>query len=131
MKQLLLILTCAILFFSCKKDNATNNLYKKWQWQNSVGGFSGHDSIAPSLDSTVILNLMSDMIYNVQLNGQIKASGTFQTSTIDNQKVIKLNNYSPVNKLYIQNQGATYTIIDNKLQLKDYNISEPYIHYFR
>jgi hypothetical protein len=122
----------ALTLLACKKDNANrSDIYGKWQWENSIGGFTGRDTIKPFSNSLVFLTFKHDMTYTTMLNGQVIFQGTFQILTVNSQRIIRLNNFVPAAGLMFENNGAMIQIDNNKLRLTDYQISEPYTHSFK
>lgn len=71
------------------------------------------------------------MTYTAALNGQIAFRGTFHIATPGSQKILLLDNYTPINRLYMVGIGESISISNNELHLTDYQVSEPYTHKFK
>jgi hypothetical protein len=132
MRQSFFILSFFVVtLLGCKKSVTNVDIYRQWKWENSIGGFTGIDTIMPSQNSIVTLNFKNDMTYSAELNGQIISDGTFQILTINNQKILRTNNFLPIEGLWLENNGSIIQIENNKLHLTDYEVSEPYTHNFQ
>ena len=131
-KTFFILALCCGTLLACRKSTPNRiDIYGQWQWENSVGGFTGVDTIKPSSNSLVTLTFKNDMTYTTELNGQIISHGSFQISTVNNQKVLTLNNFVQIAGLWLGNNGTTIQISNNKLHLTDYEVSEPYTHNFK
>ena len=132
MRQMLYLLILAVTLLGCKKQATSRvSIYGPWQWENSIGGFTGSDVIKPIANSEVVLTFMEDMTYSTALNGQITSHGTFQIMTLNSQKVLLINNFATIKGLWMENNGELIVISNSKLHLTDYQVSEPYTHNFK
>ncbi|MBE7171565.1 MAG: hypothetical protein INR73_13300 [Williamsia sp.] len=132
MRQVLIVLLSALVLLCCRKQVADDaNIYRSWQWVNSVGGFTGQDVIKPASNTVVTLTFWPNMTYTAALNGQIAFRGTFHIATPGSQKILLLDNYTPINRLYMVGIGESISISNNELHLTDYQVSEPYTHKFK
>src|SRR3954466_6504405 len=74
-----------------------------WQWINSIGGFTGHDTIKPEPNATVILILNPDHTYKRTSNGKIIAQGTYDIINVESifdkskQQAIRFDNLTSNN----------------------------------
>ncbi len=126
------VICFSILTSSCKKEsNTVIAIYKTWQWQNSIGGFSGNDTIQPSTNTVVTLTFKRNLTYTTSMNGQTLSGGSFTISKINDQVILYPQNFTASGGLFLCNNGGVMTAANNMLQLQDYNISESYTHNFR
>lgn len=133
MKKLSFLAIITLLIVSCSKKTTTPNSEKlngKWEWINSVGGFTGIDTIKPIPDSTVTITFKDNMTYSTSLNRHIIATGNYQLLNKDNQKILLIKNFTPIEGLYLGINGSQIKFEDNRLYLMDFEVSEPYTHKF-
>lgn len=131
MKQLLLLAVVVTYLFACKKDkDEYSEVAGKWQWEKSVGGMSGADTLKPPSNATVFLTLRPNRTYTVTLNNQVVNQGTYDIQAPADLPVLYLDNFSSaVGGLLISSSGVSFENKGNRLFLTDYH-TEPYTHHF-
>ena len=120
------------VFLSCSKKTTSfvgKSIVGNWQWINSVGGFTGHDTLKPNLDTSVILILAPDHTYKRTLNGQITAQGSYDLISVESiygkskREAIRFDNFATNDGLIINLDEPNLTLSDNHV--------EPYTHFYK
>jgi hypothetical protein len=132
MQRSFLILSCCILvLLSCKKRADAPFIFRQWTWENSVGGFTGRDTLRPPAGGIITLTINLNRTYTTQLNGQVISQGSFQLLRENNETILRLSNYTQTGMLTLQTNGTAIQTGNNALHLTDYDMSEPYTHHFK
>lgn len=132
MRLLFLLIGLVLMLVSCRKDKDDNkDIYHQWKWENSIGGFTGNDTVKPTNNTTVTLTLKRDMSFIEESNGQPVSQGSFRITTVGTQKILQADSLSSVTGVWFINHGAIVTIKEDRLHLTEYQVSEPYTHYFK
>jgi len=120
------------IIFSCSKEKPRSldaSLLGKWEYIQSIGGFTGKDTLRPPLNTTIILSLNSSQAYSISSNGQVTKQGTYKVINIQNF-MTGSNQYGIQFDDFSSNSGLLIDFNEPILSLSD-NHYEPYGHLYR
>ncbi len=123
-----------VCFSGCSEKSPTESenheLYGHWAWQNSIGGFSGHDTITPaSVGFTKKVQFTQDGVFREFRSDSLYGTSRF---TIVSEKTIFSLDSLPV--VHFQDSArfpaqVLWRVTRDSLELGDTHV-EPYGHYF-
>jgi hypothetical protein len=123
MKKWMIVLTSvSLIAVACTKDSEqAKDITGKWQWEMSVGGFTGNDTLRPSAGTAVYLWLKNDGTYQRSANDEVTGEGSYAVTEVTSiftnttQKAIRFDNNSSNEKL-IQWNGNQLILLDNHVE---------------
>jgi hypothetical protein len=125
-----LIVVNIFISYSQKTTSLVNkSIVGEWQWINSVGGFTGHDTLKPGPNTNVLLIFNPDQTYKRTLNEKITEHGSYEIINVEsifdksNQQAIRFSDSTAHQPLIINLDEPNLTLSDNHV--------EAYVHFYK
>lgn len=79
----LIFLSCLLLTVAgCKSEEPAHPIVGKWQWTESIGGFTGGMTVRPQPSERLILQFTNNGTFSLSLNDTVGVSGTYRLAAI-------------------------------------------------
>lgn len=82
MKPLIFLFCLSLILPGCKSNEPSHPIVGKWQWTESIGGFTGQMTVRPKPDERLIFQFTNNGTFSLSLNDTAGISGTYRLAAI-------------------------------------------------